>query len=184
MASVTLTQGHRHKILERILNHAFGERKKKIQEKEYKLADQAYKKLYSEELRKKMEALPEGFLSTTQSIQINLGGQWHYLAFRNEERRRAAQDYNLRRLDIPVGDALGAEIYDWLRDEKQLKEEQEAALNNARAVLKSATTLKSLLDKWPEIEEFTKDIRPKVTALAVPMHKLNRVLDLPPEKVK
>ncbi len=134
-----------------------------------------------EKIRKAMEALPDGFVDTEENMRLAVGGECFWLAFGGS--RRVANGGDRARLSLAAADPLAKELIDFRRREKATRDERATARREADAVLASVSSLARLLEVWPAVESFTGDIAAsgkQITALAVPIKSLNKVLGLPP----
>lgn len=181
MASTKLTNSMRDAIVQRVLDHAFGDRERALKETEHRLAAKAYDRLHPKKIREAMAALPRDYLPMDDSIIVSVSGCRHRL--RLPEHRPAPSGYDARRLSLMSDDKLSIEITKFASDHEALENERREAEKNARAVLDSVTTLARLVQVWPEVEVFAADLETKpVVALAVRMDDLNAALRLPPEQ--
>ena len=184
MNSVRLNLQVRAKILQRLLAHAFGERDKKLNADKEALGHDVYNDLYPTDLRKKMSALPDGFLPESRSQSVAFAGQvtvvvWHEL------RRIADSRSSYHPTKAYDSDHVFTKRFFGLeRESSRLKEERAKAESAARAVLNSCSTLKKLLEIWPEAAPFASDFTapPAVRALTLSIKDLNVQLRLPSSK--
>lgn len=182
MASMKLTEGMRHNIKEALLARAFGEREAALDALEKALANDIYHHLYPAPIRKKMAALPPGFLPTDTDHRIKFAGDFHRMDW-GDSRRVAAE----LRSNASVFDA-NHPFTDRFRDIKnqreKLEKEKREASAKARAALKAATTTNRLLQAWPEVEPFLEPYRRKSAPAPLPVVQtevLNKTFGLPVE---
>lgn len=181
MANIRLTQSMRETILSRLLKHAFEDREKEILRERHKLGNDIYNDVYSKDMRRKMKALPGGFLPTSRSMSVAFGGQRHNAEF--EDPRPVAEDHNgyspARSYDAK--DEFSIRHFDIDKSTAALNEERGRAKVAVKAVLNACTTLKGFLEVWPEaapfVEDFKKSSAP-VLALTVSIKDLNKQLGL------
>lgn len=168
-----LTNGHRDIIIERLCEQCFGKQERELHKAKKDFADKVYEDMYPVALRRLMEKLPKGYLPTTDSIYGSFGGQRHWLTM--SKVRRVAND----RLDkhYTASEPLCAEFFELLHQEKNYQDERNTAIRQARAVLNSCTTLKKLIEVWPEVKPFVADFgkKPVTTkALTLSISELNK----------
>jgi hypothetical protein len=183
-----LTNEIRYDLRKKILNHGFLKSYGAILKEEQQLAKEVYDVQYPAAVQKHMQALPDKFLPTGTTITVYVGGQCielrlkepHRFAYKWRDRYHQEDPFAL----VP-GDQLADRCLKWARAKKKQSDEYQEAKLKTKKVLESVTTLKKLIEVWPEIEVFVmpfiKDKTKAVTALAVPIASLNRVLDLPPD---
>jgi len=180
--AVRLTNFIREQILAAVLKHAFEAREKDLKERKQAFAKEIYNDIYPPKVRAAMAALPEGFLPTSDYLKVSFeGGSYTRVDFgeslpiANDHMYSAAKVY-------PPEHPFTARFIALDREEKDLKREKDEAKNNAKAVLESVTTVKKLIDVWPEIETFARPYAAESTsrAVALPVRELNARLGLPP----
>lgn len=85
-----------------------------------------------------------------------------------------------------ASDLLALDHVQLTRDLEDLQAEMRAAKRSASVALDSVTTVKKLIEVWPEVEEFAKhylvDGERKAVLPAIPRAELNKALGLPPER--
>lgn len=183
MASIKLTNAHREEILQKLLEHRFGEESKKLNAEIEEIASDAYEKIFGNKMIRQMYELPEGWLPETSAIRITVNGSYKYLRF------NVPNDDTQKRIPASKN---GGVLYQFEKDDKITKRIEEYELKHSnyienyrevkaqvRALLASVTTLGKLHAVWPEVQEFTKDIPGYVYALpVVQTEKLNTMLGL------
>lgn len=195
MASVKLTKTHREEILKRAIQHAFKDEVLALMSKFAKLANDVYEDVFSAADRKKMEALPEGWLPGDSEIRVTFGSEHTWLKFngRNgymlevecvwptEQHRRFPTSKRSKVCKVyDARDAMSVRYEELINARKDLSNRVSEARSNAMAALNRATTLQRLLEGWPEIEPFTRFIpRDRPSLPAIKTDVLNTLLDLP-----
>lgn len=178
-----LNSGMRDEILSRIDEHTFGKRREKLETRRFRLADSCYRALYSKPVRKKMEALPEGWLPTEVYIRVAFGGRQNTLRFAEEENRRFQERHTHYDgiLSLGADSPQATKFADIEADKATLHEESLEARAQVRAVLNRVTTLAKLKKEWPEVTQFTKGLGDSPFLPALPIRKLNETLGLKSE---
>ena len=85
-------------------------------------------------------------------------------------------------------DPIAQEHMELTRDLEDFQAEVRAAKRAAKVAMESVTTVKKLIEVWPEVEEFAKDYlvngERKAILPAIPRAELNAKLGLPPERAE
>lgn len=180
MGATRLTKFMRSKVLERLVDHAFKDRRKGIVAMRYDLGDLVYADLYPTKDRAAMAKLPAGFLPEQDAVQVTFGGQWYNICFRKVV-RVAVSHSSGRSRDYP-SDHMFADMQSEIsKHTSDLRADEELARAEAKAALNSCSTVKQLLELWPEVEPFVSDfvVTPaKTKALALSIPDLNAHLGL------
>ena len=180
MSSVRLNQQIRNTILQRMLKHAFSERLETLDKEEEALGDDIYDDIYPKEIRKKMAALPADYLPIAKYHHVAFGGQVTQIKW--AELRRISSDlygYHTAKA-YDAADPFSKRFFELEKHRAKLKEERERAAKAAAAALNSCTTIKKLLEVWPEAAPFVEDFTapPAVLALTLSIKDLNAQLGL------
>lgn len=193
-----LTNWMREEIVKAVVRHRFSEPAMAIVRRRAALAAKVYDDLYSPADQKKMAALPNGWLPEGDDLYAQFGvGGYDRIAFsgatygnlakviaeplESHSRRFAFEHARGRCSKSYEGThALAIEHEAIASDQKALGEQIETATKQATAAVASATTVKRLIDLWPEIEPFAvryETERPPLPAL--PTDQLNAMFKLP-----
>lgn len=193
-----LTTYIRENLAKDLLKHRFGDAAAALVADRAAFALKVYNDLYSEAERKKMAALPDGWLGKSSSITVQFGegsgygqiefsgsvyGDVHAVmkAPVNAVYRLVAY-HHLRGCAKVYERTHGfSDEYDALRERQEdLATQISQARRQTEAALTKATTLKRLVEIWPEIEPFVEKYADKPKPLpALPTNELNALLDLP-----
>lgn len=207
MASTRLTNNIRESLLKKLLTRAFQERSQDLVDRCAAFAVRVYDDVYRGKLEQ-INGLPSGWLPQEDYVTVSMGTDHVRMRFNGSLggwglpealRETGAVRENLKK-PMPYGDASGrrvskqyeatsklAEEYEALKREQQdLCEEISAAKRTASAAMNSVSTVKKLIEVWPEVEEFAKSYLVEGERRAVlpdiPRDKLNAALNLPPEE--
>lgn len=181
--AVRLTNYIREQVLNAVLKHAFEAREKALEAEKFALGDAVYNDIYPEPLRKQMAALPDGFLPTDGDVKVQFEGQRFTRVYFGERRRIAkSHEYNAARV-YDAKHPLTARYDAWKKAQDDLDAEKSKAKSSAEAVLNSVTTVKKLIEVWPEVEQFARPfaVESPSRAIALPIRELNARLGLPPQ---
>lgn len=182
MSTIRLSNYIKDTVIARLMKHAFEEREKALKAEEYGIGDAVYKDVYSAAVRRKMDDMPKGFLLEDDDLKVQFeGNSFTHIHF--GERRRIAQSHKYNAAKVYDSKHPLTERYrEWKKRESALKNEKRTTKSNARAVLDSVSTLKKLIEVWPEVEQFVEDFKPSATGKAqlpaLPLKDLNRSLGL------
>ncbi|QVJ12920.1 hypothetical protein [Pseudomonas phage PSA20] len=181
--AVRLSNYIREQVRDAILAHSFSDREKALDAREKELALEFYNDLYPEAIRAHMYALPNGFLEVRSSIRVQVVGE-SYHSLDLPEKKRVADCWSHNPGKVYEADhPLGEKLRTYLKDRAQFKREREEAKTGAWAVLESVTTVKKLIEVWPEVEQFARPfaVESPSRAIALPIKDLNARLGLPPQ---
>lgn len=186
MPSIRINAAIRAVLLKRIIAHGYDAQIQEFAKREHALALAVYNATFPAKLQKQMEDLPNNTVPNTSSLRVYVDGE-HLRMDLGKERRVPwgyERGYSDNRISLHSGIPLGAEVKKFIRDHHEFNEARDKTWKSAKAVLESTTTLRKLLEIWPEVEAFTHDIgkAKSITALAVPIETLNRVMGLPPDQ--
>lgn len=182
MKSVRLTQDMRQKILGRLLTHGFGKQVTALRADDEAFGLAVYEDVYDKLARRRMKSMPEGYMKQSLHLTVAFGGQQDQVVWKGHLPIASKDEYDRAKsyqADHPL--AQRRDILE--RRRVALRAEKEGALHKIKAVLASCTTIRQLVEIWPEAEEFVRDFVASgpeaVTALALPIKSLNEQLGLP-----
>lgn len=208
-----LTRPIRDAITKKLLHRAFKDRAQAVVDRQADFARRVYEDALKPHLAA-IAAVPAGWLPTDDDIKVSFGSEYTQLDFGNglsysiHHTLRACgaeriSDKGGNRLELPfpskfkgqcmkVYDAshpLAEEFRNLQVEQEALVAEVEKAQRTMKATLESVTTVKKLIDVWPEVEEFARPYlyngERKAILPAIPRAELNAALGLPPgEKVE
>jgi hypothetical protein len=182
MNSVRLNQNMRDAILQRMLDHAFGARSAEIVKLKREFAGDVYDEVYPPKTRAILRRVPAGFLPTTSGFQVIFAGQYTTVHW-GEERPAAEKDLHRAVGTYSAEHSFSVRHFEIEKTEARLREERGRALGAARAALRSCTTVKQLVEVWPEAAPFVKAFTapPQQKALTLNIESLNKQLGLSSE---
>lgn len=179
-ANRRLTKTLRDDIRHAVLCKTFKRRDQRLQKREHAIA------LALRDLT--LGAHKEAFLSLPRELQGNAWGNIYAQLPGDSERHRA---FSLPGSGTPcpvhccekhllLGSAKGRRIaeraHKWVQDRDKLKADRAALAGQLNAVLNSTTTVKALLDKWPEAAEFVPERDRPMSLPAVQPAELNAAI--------
>lgn len=180
VASIRLSQIMRETILQRLMDHAFGWREKQLAADERVLGDSVYEDLYPTSMQKRMSDFPDGFFRKTDNIAILFGEQRDILHFTRLRLSAYAHGSHEGTRSYDARDPLSIRYFDIYGRKMALSEEKSRTRSATKAALDACTTIKNLLEAWPEAAPFVSDFaaRRPVLALTVSIRDLNSRLGL------
>lgn len=193
-----LTTSIRNAIANAVMKHRYEATVSALIDEKAAFAVNVYEDLYSKSTRDKMNALPEGWLPSSDNVAVQFGASYERIYFNgytygklvsviaSEDRRK---DGGLRLLGKHAHGC--AKVYDATHPlsiahsnleskERRLKTEFEETRLQVEAALNAVTTTKRLIETWPEIAPFASqfdDEKPQLPA--IPTQQLNKILGLP-----
>ena len=194
--STRLTNDIRAAICEALLKHRFTDAVTAHAKDMAAFALEVYEDKYKKAARAAMNSLPDGWLYESSDINVTLGASYQRLNFNGSEYgdlakfnasygdtvtfRVLAKDKGVCANVYDAGSNM-ASRYEKLRAKSQdLKTQITEARRQVGAALSSVTTVKRLIETWPEIEPFARKFEGEKSHLpALPTDALNAILDLP-----
>lgn len=151
--SVKLNESIRRAILKSLLADKFEKQSAKLRTESVDFAMSIYKEAFSEADRRKMKALPDGWLPETQTIQAEIGGQYVHLCLAEKQYVRIPSERRGCLLKLESSHPLYDRMMKLNAEEKELGEEKDKLIAEINAVLHSVTTANKLIEIWPEISK-------------------------------
>lgn len=172
MASTRITAGLRDHIVAGLLRHRFNleqlainEEQERINKRAAERTQGAYEMVFTEAERKRLAEAPEGWYPEVDSVRVQVdGGKVEEVEFETSKRvPYEVEDGGWRHITAIVSPdnhyfQVNREVADMreaLDQRRQKLSEDKATLRNrAVAVIESVTTVKRLLEIWPELHDF------------------------------
>lgn len=176
--SVRLTKEIREAITSKILKHTFDARFADLSTEESAIAEAVYADLYPDTVLNQMKAMPSGFLPTYNELRIRFTNSYSYLKL--GEYRLMADIHHGKWVTYDADHPLTERWFQFENAKKSLNNERDNLSSHIRAVLASITTIKKLIEIWPEIKEFAEPFEKEsvVTAISFPIQELNARIGL------
>lgn len=197
-----LTKDIKETLLKKLLVHAYKDRVQEAINANAHFAVKVYNDAFAKDL-KQVNALPKGWLVTDTDITVQFGPTVQRLYFRGTLGAYSLSDvlrpcgaqivydtsypFPANKKDTVVKQYDGVHPlvseFDSLKAKfSDLETEIHRATKTIEAAMNSVTTVKKLIEVWPEVEEFAKPYLDQVPNLpSIPRQELNALLDLPPE---
>lgn len=167
------------------LEHAFKKRRTELDKRQAKWGTAVYREVMTPTGLKLVKRMSENWLVMTDSIRVEFAGQRELVRIASGEKTLpvpatwAPNAYSLQKPPrIPASHPLNEERLLLDRDEQSLHDDKQRVRANLHAVLMAHSTLESLIKNWPECKKFCPSAPAQVTALALPVEELNKMLGL------
>ena len=200
-----LTNTLRDQIQRSLLTHVFKKRVEELITKHAEFAAKVYDDFYTAEERRKMNALPEGWLRTDDDFKVvfgELSSSYRHLSFNGlfhadglsgisytkperVYRRFLSAGWDYPKKKYESNHPLSKEVYELQDLVKDLEAEIKERRETCRGILYSCTTANSLVKAWPEIRPFIPEYcfqKQDSRVIALPLEKLNKNFNLPKEE--
>jgi len=193
--STRLTISIREEISKAALAHRFADDVKALIDAKAEFAAAVYADLYSKADRQRMDELPDGWLENAENIGVQFGGKYTRIYFngytygqiikatdyKREDRRRILDKHSRGAAKVYEPSHKLCIEHDKIdQRERGLREAYDTAERHLKSALAAVSTVKRLIETWPEIAPFaTKFETEKPSLPALPTQHLNKILDLP-----
>lgn len=165
--SVKLTESLRGQITASLVSNAIDKRSAANLKASYALAERIYKHVFSAADRRKMEALPEGWLVDAEFLRIEVGRDHHWFCFGPSDakskrltHRVPVKGNGVHQIEPPSD--LGKAVIAWSAEAVQITKDREALRSKAREILSAVTTTAKLAEVWPEVKPFLPKFEPRL----------------------
>lgn len=198
--STRLNIDNRNAIIKDALAHRFGAEVKALIDERAEFAAAVYDDICKKADRLKMAELPDGWLPKTDNIAVQFGADFTRIYFngrvhgdlckatdyrRDDERRVLAKHNSGCAKAYEATHKLASEHARLRAKETDLRTAYKQAAQSMMTALNRVSTVKKLIETWPEIAPFAschETGKPSLPAL--PTDQLNKLLDLPVEDAK
>lgn len=176
--SFALSKETRDKLKSRILDGKFDAEDAKLHKRWAALAEECYERQYPKKTRDLMETIPSDWLTTAtyfkfqfsdlsgDVLELHFDGRFpgdYYGCNNRAGDMRKKFPYNdafAIRTKLDATDRLTQKFYQLRDDTEDFKTRRKEMTNRVRGVLESFRTTKQLVETWPEVEQFLKDLAP------------------------
>lgn len=185
-----LTNHLRNEIHAGVMKHRFGAEVLAEKERWFDFAEEIYNASYPPALQAQMEALPNGFLPTSDSVcfLIHDGERKHTHRSHNipmRHRRRTSQNcqYGNALLTVNAKSKIDNKLRELSKAATDFADIKNKVEGELRSALASFTTVEKLIAGWPEVKPFIPAIEVANRQLPVPIvSELNKTFKLPVKK--
>lgn len=186
MKSVRLNGINREIILSNLILDRFGPAYEQFDKDKISLALDGYNTFFGAAMIRKMKRLPDGWLPTYAGSRFYFGSRSTYLDFCCNVANPHAKGYirlpfphHVKGIKFPVNSPLTTRFEEIERLQQAKSEKRNSASAQAWSVLRQATTLRKLLEIWPEISKFVPASMYEEEILpALPIQSLNKTFGL------
>jgi hypothetical protein len=164
MNNIRLSTTVREQIRRALLSTRFDKRTKELEAAQDKLARDVYETAYDQTTRRKMNALPEGWLPETKSVWARFGCIDFHRELPDKKRLRVPFEKHghygssAALLAVDADHVLSKRHQDIRKELDAIQRERNDLTREIDAVLFSVTTANKLVDVWPEIRKTVEDI--------------------------
>lgn len=189
MSATRLSDEDRRQVVQNLLDHRFKIDREALSAQESDLGLKIYRHVVSEEVEARIRKLPSGWVEYTNSVCAKVGSSYESFTLAKTVPKKA--DWGSWRACIAIVEArseLADEYQDLEAARSALRAKEEEASGAARSLLYKVSTLKRLLEVWPEVKPFTSHIagqseRNKARELpVVQVETANALLGLPADE--
>jgi hypothetical protein len=187
MAATRLTKELRKEIHNALMERAYTERKEEIVRMEHNLGMRVYNDLYPPQVQEQMKMLPNDFFNQATAMKVAFDSNYHHISL-PEEIALAYKDYRPYGgtvANYPAGHELTDAYIKFKKLEDEYKHDRMRLYSESNAILESCTTVKKLIETWPEIEPILQKLnihtaQSKEVHLPAVIQDMNALFSLPP----
>lgn len=177
-----LTVYSKEQIRDKVIAHKFNPIKAELAKREDAIATAIYDRLYSSADKGFMKSGPTDAFRLNNSVCMKWATRYHRFTLLTD-----LQFFGQRTevITVEAVDPLAELADSWFRDKNAYDSARQDARKQVFAALESYRSFEKLLSDWPEISKFVLEVMP-TAARSVPVvthANLNKILDLPPEKI-
>lgn len=155
MASTRLRNDDRAMIRGCIIQVTFKEREAELTDERDHLFDDVLAR-HLGDAKDAFDALPVKFKQQSSQIYVSVGGYAFYIR-RSVSSSIPASLYHNHRIDLDPETELGKRVLAVIAKQEKVDEDRRALMNKINPILNSCTTVKKLLETWPEVKEHIPD---------------------------
>lgn len=159
MSVSRLSDEDRRQIISKLLDHRFDADRKVLKGQETELGLKIYRSVVSPSVEAEVRKLPDGWIEYTNNIYAKIGSSIESFTLAVSVPKKAS--WGSWRTIVAVIEArepLADEFQELEAARSALRAKEEEASGAARSLVYKASTLKRLLEIWPEVKPFTSHI--------------------------
>lgn len=138
-----LTQWQRDRVRAKIMSETFAPRGVALKKREAALAVRVIVDRYGRNAFARFDAVPAGWLTTSNKIRVRRGTSYHYLVL--EEARALPHELVVNNVELDERPALAARMDDLLKAQAQLYQDREKLSNDLKSALAVADVFTRLV---------------------------------------
>lgn len=177
MKSIRLTASIKNEVIENMHKALIAPKKLEIVRRRNKLADKVYDDTYSAKDIEFMYKAPEGALGYVTGFYVKFHGKTcssYYLEMPKARPVFYSMHSSITKLVYTTDHVLSKEFSALQEEETALYKSKQQLTDTTRQLMNSVTTIKRLLEVWPEVAEFLpSDTEQTANLPAVPVESLN-----------
>lgn len=185
MSATRLTKALREKILHALDKRAFKKKFEKLKKTEHQLANDVYNKLYTKKQIELMQELGNDFFIMRSDICARFHfdlGKLDLDAYRSFGEAHKAYYASVV---FDCDDPITLRYQKFKKDKDELESKRQQKFNEAEAIVYGCTTVKKLVELWPEIAPLLASMniheQEERPLLPVKIENLNDIFELPPD---
>lgn len=179
-----LTNQLRSDLADTLLKRRFDEAHSALAKREKALGIRIYEDVFDAKTRAAMKRLPAGWLPTINHAKVKFEAGGYSAVHMGEDRPVPHVKYHTTLKVYGARDPISEAYQEWESDTKSLRESRSRLEVEIRGALDSVTTIKRLLELWPELEPFVPKDGVKTLLPAINVSTLNAALKLPVSKAE
>jgi hypothetical protein len=186
MATTRLTKNMCFSIHRALMERAYVERKEELDRKELDLGLAVYLDVYPDHVTKLMKKLPSDFFKRTAQIRVSFNDGFCHLFLPEQMPVGHNHDNNWGVANYPAEHRLTAEFLKYRKAKEEYDADYMRLSSEAWAILDRCSTVKKLVDTWPEIEPLLRQLNiftdqfKKDGCLPAVCQDMNVLFNLPP----
>lgn len=175
MASQRLTNAIKESIVSKMRKELFEKRQEKARKRTTKLADNIYHAIHTEEETNYMLMAPDGAFAYRTSIYARFasGG----VSFGLSKAFPFFSRYDGQTQHISVDSSFYAEYNAIKKTEDKIRKDIQKLHDSTWGILNSVTTVKKLIEVWPDVEPYLPENKQIPNLPAIPVGELNVLLE-------
>lgn len=184
MSSIRLTNEMRNRICKAVLEHRFAAEEAALEKAKEEIAEFSYSILYTPARLERFKGSEPGEYVTLDFMNVSFAGQSSVRFCLNGGPRPFFHAHNSYTKTIRfAADDPPAQAWEKYQAKKsKFREAKDTAEAKVNGILSEATTVKKLIEIWPEVEPFIPPGTTPVHLPAVPRVEVNALLGLPTKK--
>ena len=171
MSKITSTM--RQTITRKLLSHRFDAEDKATRKREHELAMRVYRLRYDAATRKRMDAMPDGWLATESRCLVDMPGpgrsdKLYFIEPMRVQFVDQGRYVDLGKVKTATVQALAVDIAHHLDAKESLARAKRALSEKTDSTLRGFATIERLVKAWPEVKPFIDQLGYDVAKKSLP----------------